>query len=169
MGEVIMETKRLRLEKVKTDDAAFFFELMTSPDYLHFIGDRGLRKIADAAEYIENKMQKSYTEFGFGFYKMVLKESEIPIGICGLVKRPNLEHVDIGFGLLAKYYGQGYAYEAAEVTMNYARTEYELHPIYAITTKDNFSSQKLLEKIGLKNVGTKKWEDGEELLLYSNE
>lgn len=48
----ILETERLTLRLQTTDDADFILELMNDPTWLQFIGDRGLRTVEDACEYI---------------------------------------------------------------------------------------------------------------------
>ena len=120
-----VETQRLFLEKINLKDDKFIFELFNMPACIQFIGDRGISSLEKARIYIQNSMLKSYDENGFGLYKMVLKSSQKAIGICGLVKRPTLENVDIGFAILSGYEGKGYAFEAAKATLNYAATELE--------------------------------------------
>ena len=100
---MILETERHWLEEADSNDGAFFFELLNSPTWIRFIGDRGIASIDDAVNYIRESLIKSYRKNGFGLYKMVLKQDDRPIGICGLLKRPGLEHVDIGFAILPQY------------------------------------------------------------------
>ena len=164
----IIQTERLLLQQVHLKDAAFIYELLNSPGWIEFIGDRGVHSLADAAQYIKKSFLDSYEKNGFGLYKMVLKASNEPIGLCGLVNRPSLEDIDIGFALLSSYVQKGYAYEAAAATMDYATTKLGLTKIVAITTKENHASQKLLKKIGFEQVDLIQME-GEELFLLSYE
>ncbi|MDF2649910.1 MAG: ribosomal-protein-alanine acetyltransferase [Paenibacillus sp.] len=90
-----------------------------------------------------------YARLGFGFYLTELKDSCIPIGICGLVKRDFLEDVDVGFAFLPRFWGKGYAFEAASAVRGYAQCVLGLKRIVAITSEDNHASAKLLEKLGL--------------------
>jgi [ribosomal protein S5]-alanine N-acetyltransferase len=146
---MVIETKRLILREFNTDDAAFLLVLMNSPNWLRFIGDRGVRSSISARKYITNKLISSYQKFGFGLYLVMLKEGEVPIGMCGLVKREMLKDVDIGFALLPEYSGKGYAIESALSVLKYGQTELKLKRIVAITMKENAASIKLLEKLGL--------------------
>ena len=83
----IAETNRLLISKITLNDAKFFLELVNTPNWLKYIGDRKLKTIKDAKYYLKKGTLKSYTDYGFGFYKLELKEIEkSPIGICGLVK-----------------------------------------------------------------------------------
>ena len=107
MAKTILETERLLLREITIEDAYFLFQLMNDPDWLQFIGDRNIVSIKAAEDYISNKLQPSYAKFGFGFYLTSLKEENFPIGICGLVKRPALEHVDIGFAFMPEFRKKG--------------------------------------------------------------
>ncbi|MGE7673514.1 GNAT family N-acetyltransferase [Lysinibacillus sp. NPDC094403] len=164
----ILETDRLTLRLQTTDDADFILELMNDPSWLQFIGDRGLRTVEDAREYIVNGPIRMYEQFGFCLYLVERNEDRSPVGICGLVKRDSLENVDIGFAFLPKYWGKGYAYEAASATLAYGVNTLGLNRIVAITTQDNEASAKLLEKIGLKFERLVQFSnDAEELRLFS--
>jgi len=167
---LITETKKLRIDKVPLTDAPFLFILMNSPNWIKYIGDRGIRSEKLAAAYIQNSLIASYEAHGYGLYKMSLKESGIPIGLCGFVKRDYLEHADIGFAVLPEYKGKGYVFEAAKACMEYGQNTLKLDTILAITSHDNIRSKKLLLKIGLQETGTFfPPNDNEELLLFSNE
>lgn len=146
---VICETKRLVLKTFDTGDAAFIYVLLNTPSWLQFIGDRNIRSLEDAKNYLENGPLESYKKNGFGLWKVELKGSHIPIGMCGLIKREGLEFADIGFALLPEYAGNGYAYEVASATMHYAKGELNIPDIVAITSEDNLHSIRLLNKLGL--------------------
>ncbi|MFD3449777.1 GNAT family N-acetyltransferase [Microbacteriaceae bacterium 4G12] len=145
----ILETDRLILRPQTTDDAAFILELMNTPSWLQFIGDRGVRTLEDAKDYILNGAIRMYEQFGFCLFLVARKEDHVPIGICGLVKRDGLEDIDIGFAFLPKYWAKGYAYEAASAVMAYGIDTLGLQRIVAITDQDNHASIKLLKKVGL--------------------
>lgn len=111
-----------------------------------------------------------YARHGFGLYATELKESGTVIGMCGLVKRDGLDDVDIGFAFLPEYRSQGYAYEAAAATMAYARETLGLERVAAITSQDNNSSGRLLEKVGLRFERLIQMpNDGEWLRLYATD
>jgi len=146
----ILETERLVLRRLTSDDAAFILELLNEPAFLENIGDRGARTLADARRYIARGPVASYRKFGFGLYLVELKDSGAPIGICGLLKRDWLEHVDIGFAFLQKFWSRGYARESAAAVMHYGWTTLRLPRIVAITKPTNQASITLLEKLGLR-------------------
>lgn len=146
----IINTTRLELFEICETDAPFILELFNTPSWLKFIGDRNLRTEEDAKNYIIGRLIPSYKIFGFGFYLTKLKEGNISIGICGIVKRDFLEHVDIGFAFLPQYEGKGFGYESAAGVMNYAQTILGIETIAGITDSENKNSIALLEKLGLR-------------------
>jgi len=146
---LIRETDRLRIVKFNLEDAAFIVRLVNTQSWLKYIGDRGVNNEEDAIKFLEEGSLKSYETNGFGFYKMLHKESNIAIGTCGLVKRDDLDHIDIGFALLDEYFKQGYGFEASSAIMEFARYDLGIDQLSAITTPDNEASIKLLIKLGL--------------------
>src|SRR5262249_33846617 len=118
----ILETQRLTIRHLVEDDAAFILELLNEPAFIQYIGDRGVRTSEDAVQYILNGPVASYARNGFGLYAVELKDSHVPIGMCGLLKRDSLDDVDIGFAYLERFRGQGYGYEAAAAMMEYGRS-----------------------------------------------
>jgi RimJ/RimL family protein N-acetyltransferase len=168
-GGIALTSARLRLRRLVDHDSSFILRLLNEPSWLKYIGDRGVRTLDHARDYIRNGPQRMYASSGFGLFVIEpIKEPFMPMGLCGLLRRSNLPDVDIGFALLPEYWGQGFALEAAEATLRYAREVHALDRIAAITLPGNASSRRLLEKLGLKCEGTVRLApDGEELLYYA--
>jgi RimJ/RimL family protein N-acetyltransferase len=146
-----LQTERLRIRRMAADDAAFMLSLLNDPSWLRFIGDRGVRTLADAQRYIENGPVEMYARLGFGFCLVESNDAaRIPLGACGISQRDYLEQPDLGFAFLPQYSGQGYAFEAAAAVLRYAQTELGLKCILATTRVDNLRSQNLLQKLGLR-------------------
>jgi [ribosomal protein S5]-alanine N-acetyltransferase len=146
----IFETERLTLRRLTPDDAPFILELLNDPLFLRFVGDKGVRSLADAREYLTHGPMASYAQHGFGLFHVALKSTGTPIGMCGLLKREALADVDVGFAYLPQFSGQGYATEAARATLAYGRSVLGLGRIVAITAPENLGSQNVLRKIGLR-------------------
>ena len=146
------------------EDNALILELLTSPTWLEFIGDRGVHTLEDADGYIA-RMQDRYVQLGFGFCLVQLADST-KIGICGLIQREGLPDVDIGFALLPRFAGYGYALEAAWATLQYARDTLKLPRLAGITTPDNTRSIRVLEMLGLQFERTVKLEPDDADLNY---
>lgn len=167
--KLILETERLRLREFSLKDKEFIVELLNSPGWLQFIGDRNVKTAEQARNYLENGPMKSYRENGYGLYMVEKKDDNQGIGMCGILNRDTLDHPDIGFAFLPAYNGKGYAYEIASATLTYATHQLNLPTIAAITAPGNARSIRLLEKIGLRFSKTITLPNStEELRLYSN-
>jgi len=167
---IVLETARLTLRHLSIGDAEFILRLLNEPSFLRYIGDKGVRNLDDARQYILNGPVASYERNGFGLYLVELKDDGTPIGISGLVKRDTLPEPDIGFAFLPAYWSQGYAVESAAAVMTYAREVLGLTRIAAITSPDNNASEKLLGKIGLRfERMIKLSDDGDEAKLFASE
>ena len=146
----VIETDRLSLRHLTTDDAEFVLELLNDPSFIRYIGDKQVRTLDDARAYVLNGPARSYETYGFGLNLVELKSAGTPIGICGILKRDTLPEPDIGFAFLPAFWNQGYAFEAAAAVMKHARETLGVDLVLAITTPDNEPSAKLLNKIGLR-------------------
>lgn len=144
------ETERLIIRPMSLEDADLIFELYNMPNFIKFIGNRNIHSLSDAENYIKTKFLPQFEKSGFGNYLIVLKEGNIKIGGVGIFEREGLDIADIGFSVLERFEGKGYMFEAAQKVKSIGMDEFGLNKISAITTKDNFSSQKLIEKLGLK-------------------
>ncbi|WP_345163982.1 GNAT family N-acetyltransferase [Nibribacter koreensis] len=165
----ILETNRLTLHHLSLDDAPFMVELLNDPAWLQYIGDRNVKTLDQARFYLENGPLKSYRDLGFGPYLVRLKENNMPIGTCGLLKRDVLPAPDIGYAFMPDHRGKGYALEAAQGTLLYGRETLGMHTVYAYTTPNNEKSGKLLEKLGFTFERIFHWpETAEALKLYKS-
>lgn len=145
----VTETERLHLRWLSTEDASFILKLLNDPTWIRFIGDRDVRTLDDARNYLLTGPMDMYAKLGFGLYLVELKGENTPIGICGLIKRDYLEDVDLGFAFLSQYQSKGYGYEAAQATIEYGTKQLGLKRMVAFTSKENLASSKLLEKVGM--------------------
>jgi RimJ/RimL family protein N-acetyltransferase len=183
----ILETERLILREIVESDDAFTLDLLNQPSFIKYIGDRNVRSLEDARNFIENRYRASYRDNGFGLWAVDLKgefnmltdlqvslleiqnpKSKIQnrtIGICGFVKRDTLPDADIGFAFLPQFERKGYAFESASAVLEYGVEKLNLKRILAITTHNNASSIRLLEKLGFKLEGAVK-QGKEELNLF---
>jgi RimJ/RimL family protein N-acetyltransferase len=146
----VLETDRLTLRWLTADDSAFILELLNDPGWLQFIGDKGVHTLEEARGYLLKGPIDMYGRLGFGLYLTELKESGVPIGICGLIKRDGLEDIDVGFAFLPQFRTKGYAYESASAVMVYGKDVLKLERIVAVTSPENHNAARLLEKLGLR-------------------
>ncbi|MEO5890069.1 MAG: GNAT family N-acetyltransferase [Ferruginibacter sp.] len=165
----ILETERLKLREFTINDTKFIIELLNSPGWLEFIGDRNIRTEEQAKGYLKNGPLKSYQDNGFGLYLVETNNDLTPIGMCGIIKRENLANPDIGFAFMQEFMGQGFAFEIANATVAFAKNVLNLPVIFAITVPHNKKSISLLEKLGLKFCKIINFQNSrEDLMLFSN-
>lgn len=145
----VIDTPRLRLRRLVLDDAAFVRELVNQDSWLRYIGDKQVHSLDDACTYINDGPIAMYARYGFGLYAVERAEDGAPIGLCGLLKRDYLADVDVGFALLDRHGGQGYALEAAAAVVEHAHRDLRLERLVAIVADGNLRSIALLDKLGL--------------------
>lgn len=163
-----LETDRLRMRPVTTDDTELMLAIWNDPAFIRNVADRGIRTPEQARDAIEAGAQKLFTDYGYGPYCLSLKSNGDLIGICGLFRRDNLPDADIGFSLLPDYRGQGYAGEAAIEILRHARDDLGLKRLTALVSPQNIPSIGLIEKLGLKfDRFITMPGDEEEISLYS--
>lgn len=164
-----LRTERLRLRLFEPADAPFILRLLNETGFLRFIGDRGVRTLEDAQLHLEQFPLESYRAHGFGVYLVELEPGGIPIGMCGLTRKPWLPAPDLAYAFLAEHGGRGYATEAARAVLEHARATLRLERLVAIVLPDNTPSIRLLQKLGFTAEGVVvDPRDGAELLLYGS-
>lgn len=167
MSYKTFETERLLLHPTSEEDASFIFELLNTPSWLTFIGDRKVYSLDEAAAYIRERIWPQMERLGYGNYTVIRKSDGTKIGSCGLYDRPGVDGIDIGFAFLPAYEGQGYALEAASCIYHAAFDEFGITQLRAITIETNHKSRRLIEKLGLHFQGMIRLpNDPEELMLY---
>ena len=162
------QTTRLDIRPTDVEDADHIFKVLNTPKFKQYVGDKELKTLNDAKNYILQRMIPHYLKNGYGNFTIIRSEDQVKIGICGLYDRPGLEGIDLGYAYLPEFEGQGYAFEAAKKVLELGLNVFHIERIVAITAQDNFASQRLLEKLKMKREGLVKLpDDEEELFLYS--
>ncbi len=153
MNLAILTTARLALRELADEDAPFILELLNDPSFIRNIGDRHVRTLEDAREYIRKGPLSRYAQHGFGLWVVELKTAGTPIGMCGLLKREPLDAPDIGFAYLPAFQSKGYGYEAVRAVLDHARDTLRIPRVFAIVNADNEPSARLLEELGMRFEG----------------
>lgn len=140
----------MRLRQLIRDDAdtAFVLGLLNDPSFMQHIGDRGVRTLDDTLAYLDNAARTAAAMPGLGSWLVERKGDAVPLGICTLIKRDTLDDVDLGYALAPGYRGAGYAREACQAMLGYARTRMELQRLVAIVSPGNKASLRLLDTLG---------------------
>jgi RimJ/RimL family protein N-acetyltransferase len=134
-----LETDRLQLREFTPEDAGYALHQLNEPSFIENIADRGVRDLEQARAYLLNGPMSGYAHHGYGLWAVVEKSSGQIIGMCGLIKRPNLEHADLG-----------YAFEACTASIAAASRNFGMPQLLAIVNPDNTPSRRLLEKLGFR-------------------
>lgn len=158
MHEPVLATARLLLRPLTEADAALVLTLLTDPDFLAFVGDRGVHTLDDALIYLRRPPTAGASgpavPDGVQMYAVVVRGGTQPIGMCGLVRRPGLADVDIGFAFLPAARGFGYARESAAAVLEYARTTLRLSRVVAIVAEANTASRAVLAHLQMREERT---------------
>ena len=157
-------TERLTLSELTVADTRLILAIYNDPDFLANVGDRGLRTDQDAVAFIEDSPGTRYSENGFGMCRVALAGDNTPIGLCGILKRNELDDPDLGFAFLPEYRGRGYAFEASAAVVADARQSLDVEKLLAITNSGNERSIRLLERLGFRFDGMIDWSDDDERL-----
>ncbi len=164
---MIATTERLQIREMDSAlDAEFVFALLNSPKFLKYIGDREVRSVEQAADFIENRYRQSYRDNGYGLWTVTLHDGTY-LGMCGFVRRPHLDSPDLGFAFLPEHERNGYGFESAIASLAYGKESLDFGLVRAITSQDNDASGKLLEKLGFAFDGIEEMPDGEQLKMFS--
>ena len=160
------KTQRLFIRPVTLEDAPFILKLMNTPKWIQFIGDRNVKTIPEAEQYIKEKAFPQLENFGYTNNIVIRKTDDEKLGTCGIYHREGHTIPDVGFAFLPEFEGKGYAFEASNKLIEIAFSIYKLKKLSAYTLEDNLSSRKLLERLGFEHLGTGKLPTTDEELLH---
>jgi ribosomal-protein-alanine N-acetyltransferase len=147
-NDQIASTERLSISRLSVADAGFILKLLNESSFIQFIGDREVRTEDDARKYLAEGPLNSYEKNGFGLFRVSSVGTHDSLGICGLVKRNELPHPDLGFAFLQTRWSNGYALESSRAVLQYAASELDFLRVIAIVNADNSASIRLLNKLG---------------------
>lgn len=142
------------IRRLSLCDAPFVMRLYIQPSFIRFIADKHITDITAAEQYISTGPMAFFAEHGFALDLVSIPsvKGNIPIGVCGLLKRPELAYPDLGFALLDEYAGQGFAFAACQFVLKHALTVLKLDIILAIVMPTNTRSIQLLERLGFERI-----------------
>jgi RimJ/RimL family protein N-acetyltransferase len=170
MKKIFAETERLILREIVPEDALGILELDSDPEVHLYVPDRTIETIDEAKESI-NDIREQYEEFGIGRWAVIEKETGKFTGWAGLKWNVGPENdkrnfYDLGYRLIRRYWGKGYALEASKASITYGFGEMKLAEIIGVAERKNIASVKILERVGMKLIETF-YEDDIELLWFS--
>ncbi len=156
--KIFIETERLILRELLSTDDERMFELDSDPEVHTFLGNKPVKSIEESRAIIQS-VQQQYIDNGIGRWAVVEKSSGSFVGWTGLklIKELTNNHIDfydVGYRLIKKYWGKGYATESAKASVQYGFEQMQLNEIFGITHVENIKSKRALEKCGLKFIET---------------
>ena len=155
MTNIDLRTPRLSLRELDPssgDDCSFIQALLSDPGFRKNVSDKGDVTLEAAAAYIDRTCASSYAENDFGMYAAYELASGDAVGIMGLIKRPGLEDVDLGFAFLERVTGRGYATESGRAALEDCVQRLGIRKVAAIATEENLASIAVLTKLGFREV-----------------
>lgn len=151
---IIIETPRLLIRQITHDDLEGMYELDSDPEVHRFLGNQPHTSREQSVLMIDSLL-KQYAELGIGRWAMIEKSSGEFMGWTGLklIKEPingRMDHYDLGYRLIRRFWGMGYATESAKASLDYGFNTFDVSHIYGIADIRNLASIHVLQKTGLK-------------------
>lgn len=149
----IIETNRLILREVKTEDSNDMFLYLSDKEIVKHMGLEPFQTEEEVLEEIEwyQTIYKDGTGIRWGITR---KDNGRVIGSCGFLNmQPKHCRAEVGYELSKAYWGKGIASEALQAVINYGFQHLQLERIEALIEPANLPSLKLLDKKGFKKEG----------------
>ncbi len=156
MANFPIQTARLLLRPFRQEDEAGLHRLWNDPLVRRYLWDRRPVPRYVVVKHIERSL-RSFKEHGFGH--LTVSPTGAPtrtIGFVGLVPREKLGYVELYYGLLPSYWGQGLATEAARAVLQFGFEKIGLPQIIAGSDPPNISSFRVMARLGMTFVGERR-------------
>jgi [ribosomal protein S5]-alanine N-acetyltransferase len=148
---IIFETPRLTLRRFTQADAPVVQQLNSNPSVLKYL-DEPLLETEEQALHILNTIILPQYKNNLGRWAIHVKTTNEFIGWCGLKYRQELDEIDLGYRLMQQHWANGYAFEAAKHSVDYAFQQLHLKTIVGRAHIENTASLKILEKLGMQFI-----------------
>ncbi|GAB5564980.1 MAG: GNAT family N-acetyltransferase [Winogradskyella sp.] len=152
-----IETERLFLRPFEMADDKDLYEMDSNPKVHIYLGNNPVKSIEQVRESIKKVLQQ-YSDFGVGRLAIIKKDTGEHVGWAGLkyeqVLRKEFDYYDLGYRLKERFWGHGYATEAAIASRDYGFKDLKLKEIGAAADVDHIASNTILKKIGMQPSGT---------------
>ena len=161
----MLETNRLLHRKFTLDDLDELVELRSDSEVNKYLGGARLQNPEAIAKRLQVYID-CYDKFGFGSTAMIWKETGEMIGWSGLMPLEDTGEIEVGYGLIKKFWGMGIGYETAYAWLDFGFNQAGLTRIVAIAQPENTGSWRIMEKCGMHYEKTET-HYGFECLLYA--
>jgi RimJ/RimL family protein N-acetyltransferase len=147
-----LETDRLVIRNWRREDSDLFFEINSDERVMAFFPAR--RDRAESDEIME-RLRIAIGVRGYGFFALELKQTGEPLGFAGIAPTdivPSIpgECIEIGWRLAARFWGNGYATEAAQRLLEFGFDEVGLEEIVSFAVWNNHASTAVMRRIGMR-------------------
>lgn len=162
-----LESKRLLTRKLTLEDVQIWEEFFGDDEASDFLNIPGLDSDYDRSFYWITKQLNRYTKHQFGLQALIDKKTKQFVGQCGLLKQEidGKSEIEVGYHILKKYRGHGYAPEAAKLFIDYAFDNKLSDSVISIIGMKNIKSQKVADKNGLTREKQSQWAE-DEVFIY---
>jgi len=143
-----LETQRLIMKQFCEEDAHHLFELNSDPDVNLYTGDKPYKDLDEAREFVRNYTH--YEKYKQGRLNIFDKQTGDYIGWCGLKYLEEEGYTDLGYRLLKRHWGKGYATESAKASLDYGFHQLGLDKIVGRAMKENVASINVFDKLGMR-------------------
>ncbi|AUP79051.1 GNAT family N-acetyltransferase [Flavivirga eckloniae] len=152
-----IETERLILRELRLSDLEGMYELDSDPEVHRYLGNKPIKTREESKKIIADIIHQ-YNERGIGRWALINKQTKEFMGWSGI--KLNKEHplngfdeyYDVGYRIIKRFWGKGYATESGKAAVDYAFKVLKLPELYGITEMGNQASHNALLKIGLDYV-----------------
>jgi ribosomal-protein-alanine N-acetyltransferase len=150
--QIIFETPNLILRQFTEADATLILSLNSDPEIVRYVHEPTLKTMEQAEKVLQDIILPQYKN-NLGRWAIHTKHNMDFIGWCGLKYRPELDEIDLGYRLVQKAWGKGFATEAAQHSLEHGFTKLNLKLITGRAHIENTASIKVLEKIMMNFIG----------------
>ncbi len=148
----MLETRRLRLRRLRPTDAADLVALDSDPGVMRYVGSPpGPRPPDETAERVRQRIREDRGPLGF--WRVEARAGGGFHGLAALLPMPDSEDVEVAYRLVPGAWGRGIATEAAGALVDYALRTLGLPKVVAVTYPENRASRRVLEKLGFAHRG----------------
>lgn len=116
----------------------------------HFLFDDRVISLEEAGSFLESSLA-NFEKYGYGLWLIFTRASQCLVGFGGFLHVTE-DAPHLIYGILPRYWGLGYATEAASALLRYAFESLSLAKVKADVDEPNVASVRVLEKLGMKRV-----------------
>ena len=163
-----LESERLITRFLTKDDIEIWASFYADKEAVEFFPSFGLTSNIERARHMIEKQLERYAQSRYGHQALIDKKTNNFIGVCGLLTQEvdETREIEVGYHIFKKYWGQGYAPEAAKIFINYAFDNNLTSSVISVIDVGNIKSQKVAAKNGLIKEKQTKYSDHEDVYIY---